>query len=150
MSSYYSQYNDEELKNKLKAYSGQMGRSASKVKSGVNDELKLRADGALERGNPGVKGGDADYGQNRDGSIRKQPKASDQLKIHKKQTSGGQSKWSKLDGAGKIAAGGQVLSQALNTIGLFTGDQGEIVSMGSGYQPIVYDPELGYKSSGVG
>ena len=143
MSSYYSQYSDEELKNKLKAYSGQMGRSASKVKSGVNDELKLRADGALERGNPGVKGGDADYGQNRDGSIRKQPKASEQLKI-------GKSKWSQLDGAGKIAAGGQVLSQALNTIGLFTGDQGEIVSMGSGYQPIVYDPELGYKSSGVG
>tara|TARA_Y100000593_G_scaffold65395_1_gene120549 strand:- start:1908 stop:2339 length:432 start_codon:yes stop_codon:yes gene_type:complete len=91
--------------------------------------------GRIERGNPGVKGGDADYGQNRDGSIRKQPKASEQLKI-------GESKWSQLDTAGKVAAGGQILSQALNTIGMFTGDQDEIVSMGSGHQPIGYDPRM--------
>jgi len=91
--------------------------------------------GRIERGNPGVKGGDADYGQNRDGSIRKQPKASEQLKI-------GKSKWSQLDVAGKIAAGAGIAEQALNTIGMFIGDQDEIVSMGSGHQPIGYDPRM--------
>ena len=147
MSSYYTQYSDEELKNKLKAYSGQMGRSASKVKSGVNDELKARADGALERGNPGVKGGDADYGQNRDGSIRKQPKASEQLKIHKQQTSGGQSKWSQLDGAGKIAAGAGAAASVLNTLDMLTGGQDTILP-GIGHTEVGYNPDM-YIGRGV-
>ena len=135
MSSYYSQYSDEELKNKLKAYSGQMGRSASKIKSGVNDELKARADGALERE-------EFEWGP------KGQPKASDQLKIHKQQTSGGESKWSQLDGAGKIAAGGKAAASLISTIDMLMGGQDTILP-GIGHTEVGYNPDM-YIGRGVG
>ena len=54
-----------------------------------------------------------------------QPKASDQLKVG--------SKWSQLDTAGKVAAGGQALASALNTIDMLTGGQDKIAWEGTGW-----------------
>ena len=58
------------------------GTKSSTSTKEKNNRAALKA-GAEERGNPGVRGGDADYGTNKDGSVRRQPKASEQIKKYK-------------------------------------------------------------------
>ena len=60
------------------------------------------------------------------------------------------SKWSQLSTAGKVAAGGQALASALNTIDMLTGGQDTILpgsghTYSSGYNPQMYiGPGPGY------
>jgi len=60
----------------------------------------------------------------------------------------GQSKWSQLDGAGKVAAGAGAVASVLSTLDMLTGGQDKILP-GIGHTEVAYDPDM-YIGRGVG
>lgn len=72
---------DRKAKTPLERRNEKLSKKGLKPPKSKN-KTALKA-GAEERGNPGVRGGDADYGTNKDGSVRKQPTASEQMKKYK-------------------------------------------------------------------
>ena len=109
---------------------------------GIDEKPKTIPDSRMKIDDPKGKyaeGGRIEAGKQEWGS-KGQPKASDQLKI-------GESKWSQLDGAGKVAAGAGAVASVLSTLDMLTGGQDTILP-GIGHTEVGYNPDM-YIGRGV-
>ena len=141
MSSYFDEYSQRELENKLKNFkwTDKNNKITDNKFSDYSNDLKIDYNKGTEWNNNSTLKTQGDY-TGLGGGKGKAPGSG---------KSTGQSKWSKLNTAGKVAAGGQVLSQALNTIDMLTGGQDKIEWMGTGFQmPTGYNPDM-YIGRGV-
>ena len=129
MSGYFESYAQKEAENKLKNFNwrDKNNKITDNKFSDYSNDLKIDYNKGTEWNNNSALKTQGDY-TGLGGGKGKAPGS-------------GQSKWSQLNTAGKVAAGAGIAAQALNTIDMLTGGQ-DTIHLGVPHTEIAYDPRM--------